>query len=122
MNNKFKNSLNNETQTESQWRARLAYKCGICDTEFESIKDRAECEIKCIKMKEEREKFEAAKKKAEEQKARKAEVDKAVDRANELIDKYVEDYGTYRYNGILEMIDDDNDDYITLRDFLRMLP
>ena len=121
MNNKFKNSLNNETQTESQWRARLAYKCGICDKEYESIQERAECELSCLRKKEEEERLAAAKKKAEEQRTRKAEVDKAVDRANELIDKYVEDYGTYRYNGILEMIDDD-DDYITLRDFLRMLP
>ena len=120
MSNNFKNSLNNETKTENKWCARLAYKCGICDKEHESIQKRAECELSCLRKKEEAERLAAKKKKMEEQKARKTEVDKAVDRANELIDNYIEDYGAYRYSNIFEVADDD--EYISLRDFIRLLP
>lgn len=118
MNNSFKNSLNNDKSNDTQWRARLAYKCGICGTEFESIKDRAECEIKCSKMKEEREKFAAAKKKAEEKAARKKAVDEAFDKAYKLKDEYVKDYGSYMYTY------EDEDEYSawSFADFVRMLP
>ena len=120
MNNSFKNSLNNNEQNINKWCARLAYKCGICDKEHDSIQKRAECELSCLRKKEEEERLAAEKKRVEEQRARKAEVDKAVDKANELIDKYVEDYGVYRYDGIFSMIDED--EYMSLRDFMRMLP
>ena len=118
MNNSFKNSLNNEKPNEAQWRARLAYKCGICGTEFESIKNRAECEIKCSKMKEEREKFAAAKKKAEEKAERKKAVDEAFDKAYKLKDEYVKDYSSYMYTY------EDEDEYSawSFADFIRMLP
>lgn len=100
MNTSFKDSLtqNNrsaESTSNAEWRARLAYKCGFCGKEYNSIKDRAECEIKCFKKKEEEERLAAEKKKMEEQAIRKAEVDEAIARAEELKNKYVEDYGTY---------------------------
>lgn len=114
MNNSFKNSLNNETQNENKWCARLAYKCGICGKEHESVKDRAECELKCFKKQEETKRLAAEMKKKEEQSARKKEVDDAIDYACKLKEKYIEDYGGY-----VRFYDTDLDSIV---DFLRMLP
>lgn len=119
MNSNFKNTLNNEAATENPWCARLAYKCGICGKEHASVKDRAECELKCLKKQEKEKKLAAEKKKKEEQAVRKAEVDKAVARAQELIDQYAADYGNYTYtiSDILE------DPYLAVRKILHnMLP
>lgn len=118
MYNNFKDTLNNEKSNEAQWRARLAYKCGVCGKEYESIKDRAECEIRCSKKKEEEERLAAAKKKAEEKAARKKAVDEAFDKAYKLKDEYVKDYGSYVYI----YTDKNEDDTWNFADFLRMLP
>ena len=97
MNSNFKNTLNNETVTEQPYRARLAYKCAICDKEFDNIQDRAKCELACLKKQEEEKRLAAEKKKKEEQAARKKEVDEALAHAYKLRDKYVEDYGRHVY-------------------------
>ena len=76
-----------------------AYKCGICDSVYDNILDRATCELACIK------KAEAEAKKAEEEKKqaekamRKEAVDEAIDNAWRLVDAYVNDYGHYEYGG-----------------------
>ena len=104
MNDNFKNTLNNDT-TEKPWRARLTYKCGICNKEHDSIKDRAACELECLKKQENEKRAAAEKKKKKEQTIRKAEVDKAVAHAQELIDQYAADYGHYTYT-ISDILED----------------
>lgn len=118
MNSNFKNTLNNESATENPWTPRLAYKCGICNKEHASVKDRAECELKCLKKQEKEKKLAAEKKKKEEQSFRKAEVDKAMARAQELMDKYTADYGHYAYS-ISNILDDP---YLAVHKILNMLP
>ena len=116
MNDNFKNTLNNDT---TEWRARLAYKCGICNKEYDSIKDRAACELECLKRQEKEKRIAAEKKKKEEQSARKAEVDKAVAHAQELINQYAADYGHYACT-LSDILDDP---YLAVRKILgNMLP
>ena len=121
MYNNFKDTLNNEKTNDAQWRARLAYKCGVCGKEYESIKDRAACEIKCSKQKEEAERLAAMKKKQEEQTARKKAVDEAFDKAYKLKEEYLKDYGYYKYYYTVE---DEREKWAStsFADFLRMLP
>ena len=78
-----------------------AYKCGICDTEYETVQERMHCEKKCIKKAEEIARKAEEKKKAEEQKLRKEAVDEAIKRAAKLQRDYVKDYGHYEYEGEL---------------------
>ena len=106
MSTNFKEALNKES---AEWRARLAYKCGVCGKEYDFIKDRAECEIKCSKKKEEEKKLAAEKKKKEEQATRKKEVEDAIAHATKLRDKYIEDYGGY-----VQFHDTDLDDILDL--------
>lgn len=75
------------------------YKCGICGTEHDNIFDRAKCEMACFeKQKEEARKLAESKKKAEKD-ARQLEVDKAIEYVDGLLEKFIEDYGSYHYNG-----------------------
>jgi hypothetical protein len=55
------------------------------------------CEQTCLKKQEEEEKKAAERKKAAEYEARVKEVNMAFDRAYELRDKLVADYGEYKY-------------------------
>ena len=73
------------------------YKCGVCGRIYDSISERAECELKCLKLKEEEDKKAAEEKKKNEQKARRKEVDDAMKKAQDLMSKYIEDYGIYDY-------------------------
>ena len=75
------------------------YKCGICNTEYSTVKERMSCEKSCIKKQEEEERKAAELKKAEEQKMRKEAVDEAIKRAVKLQNDYVKDYGHYEYEG-----------------------
>ena len=77
--------------------ARKAFKCSICDKEYENAVDRAHCELTCH-MEQERKIKEAEKaKKMAEQATRKAEVDKARETYIKLRDEYSKDYGAYVY-------------------------
>lgn len=90
---------------------KAAYKCGICGTEFESVQDRMNCEMACIaKQKEEEKKAAAAKAKAEKD-ASQNEVTAALDNAFSLLNKHIEKYGTYQYNGKLNELDALNMDF-----------
>lgn len=125
MNTSFKDSLtqNNksaESVSSAEWRARLAYKCGFCGKEYDSIKDRAECELKCHKQKLEKDRLAAIQKKKEEQAARKKEVDEAIARAEELKNKYVEDYGPYVRVRTCHV--DELDELISYMDLFNRLP
>lgn len=75
------------------------YKCGICGTEHDNIFDRAKCEMTCLeRQKEEARKLAESKKKAEKG-ARQLEIDKAIENVDNLIEKFIEDYGSYQYKG-----------------------
>lgn len=84
---------------------KFRYKCGICGAEYSSVPDRANCEIECTKKEEEAARKAEEEKKAAEQKARKEEVDTALEHLHNLVTAYVEDYGYYHYG------DDDNKNY-----------
>lgn len=75
-----------------------AYKCGICDKEYETISERMKCEQACLKKQEEEAKKAAEAKKKKEQNDRKAEVDAAFENLHKLVSAYVEDYGYYSYD------------------------
>ena len=73
------------------------YKCAICGEVYDSIAQRMNCEQTCLKKQEEEERKAAEAKKAAEYEARVAEVNMAFEKAYELRDKLVEDYGEYHY-------------------------
>lgn len=75
------------------------YKCELCGKKYATIAERAACEQACIKKQEEDAKRLAEEKKKVEQKARHAEVTKAIDNACDLLNKYMKDYGMYNYDG-----------------------
>ena len=75
------------------------YICGICGARYESVQERANCELKCVKKIEEEERKAAEAKRIEEQADRKFEVDNAYKTFTELAKKYAEDYGSYEYEG-----------------------
>lgn len=75
--------------------ARKAFKCSICNKEYENAMDRARCELACCKKLEEEAKKAAEAKKQAEQMADKAKVDEAYDLADKLRDEYVKKYGAY---------------------------
>ena len=72
------------------------YQCGICEKEYETISERNKCESTCICRVEEEAK------KREEKKARKEEVDAALNNFEKLFRAYVNDYETYEYNSDVE--------------------
>ena len=75
------------------------YKCGICGTEHSTVVDRAKCELACCEKRKEEERRLAESKKKAEKDARQLEVDKAIEYADGLIEKFVEDYDSYQYKG-----------------------
>lgn len=100
--------------------ARRAFKCSICDKEYENAMDRARCELACgKKQKEEAKKAEEAKKQAE-QATRKNKIDEAYDFADKLRDEYVKDYGSYTRTStkISNMVNDD--ELLSFADIVRM--
>lgn len=75
------------------------YKCSICGAVYDNVFDRAKCELNCFdKQKEEARKLAESKKKAEKD-ARQLEVDNAIDNADNLLEKFIEDFGEYQYKG-----------------------
>ena len=87
------------------------YCCALCGTEHESIEERAKCELECVT----RVKAAEAKAKEEEKKAakdaRQQEVTAALDNSFSLVNKFIEDYGSYEYNGKLNELDAINMDF-----------
>lgn len=73
--------------------------CAICGKEYNSILNRAQCEINCTKKIEEEEKRVAAEKKVAEKKMRREAVDEAMANAFRLAKAYIKDYGSYSYDG-----------------------
>lgn len=81
------------------------YTCGVCGQKHDSIAARAACETSCLKKQNEEAKKEAEAKKNAEKEARFEEASKALDNALALVNKCVEDYGTFKYNGKLKDLD-----------------
>lgn len=75
------------------------YKCGICGKEYPSIAERMKCEAACLKQQEEEAKKAAETKKKAEKDARTAEVTQAIEHASDLLNKYINDFGAYSYDG-----------------------
>ena len=76
------------------------YKCGLCGKEYETIAERAKCEMTCVDKQlaiEEKVKKEKAKQVQEE---RRQEVVAALHHARELLDAYTDDYGSFSYSSV----------------------
>ena len=82
-------------------RETTVYKCAVCGEVYNSIAQRMNCEQSCLKKQEEEERIAAEAKKAAEYESRLYEVNAAFDKAYDLKDKLVRDYGgvyVYRKN------------------------
>ena len=87
------------------------YKCAICGKIYDDVQERMNCEMVCLKKKKEEEKKAAQAKKNAEKNTRFAEASSALDNAFALVNKCVEDYGAFRYNGKLKDLDALNLDF-----------
>lgn len=87
------------------------YKCGICGETYDSIQQRMNCEMTCFKKQQEEEKRLAAEKLRVEKVARFEEASKALENALTLVNKCVEDYGTFQYSGKLKDLEALNLDF-----------
>ena len=96
---------------ENKMYSKPAYKCAICGKVYDNVQDRMNCEMACLKKKQEEEKAAAEAKKKAERDARCAEVSKALDNAYKLMNDYIKDYGSYQYNGKLKDLDSLNLDF-----------
>lgn len=74
------------------------YICAVCGKIHEDIISRANCEIACMAKKEEEKKQAELRKKEAEYRKRKEEVDSAFNTAYTLREKFVADYGSYKYD------------------------
>lgn len=90
---------------ENKMYAKPQYKCAICGEIYDDVQYRINCEMKCLKKQQEEEKKAAEAKKRAEKNTRQQEVDAALDNAFALVNKFVEEYGTYRYNGKITDLD-----------------
>lgn len=95
---------------ENKMYAKPQYKCAICGTVYDDLRERVNCESVCLHKQEEEAKKAAELKKKEEKAARKAEVDAAFDKAMQLREAYLKDYDTYiyTYNNVSNSKEDDN--------------
>lgn len=75
---------------------KLQYKCGICGSVYNSIEERMNCEMACIKKQKEAEKKAVAEKMRKEKETRKKELDEAIKHTAKLLEAWNKDYGFYR--------------------------
>lgn len=99
--------------------AKPAYRCGICGSIYDSIEERSACEAACLKKRAEEKRLAEEQRKKDEKIARKTEVDEAVKRAQDLINKYTEDYGVYHCD---DSIFDSSFPFTSFIDLLTRLP
>ena len=86
--------------------AKPMYKCAICGEVYDSIAQRMNCEQTCLKRQEEEERKAAEAKKAAEYDVRVAEVKMAFNKAYDLKNKLVADYGEYVYSRMFDDLGD----------------
>lgn len=87
------------------------YKCAICGEIYDSVQDRMNCEMTCVKKQHEEEKKAAEAALQAEKDHRLAEASAALDNALTLVNKCVEDYGSFQYTGKLKDLDMLNMDF-----------
>ena len=75
------------------------YTCALCGKSYNSVYERSLCEQKCYAKQQEEAKKAAEAKKKEEQNARHTKVTKMIDDAYAELNRYVKDYGSYKYDG-----------------------
>ena len=80
------------------------YKCGLCGTEYETVPERARCEMACVDKQVAIEEKAKKEKKKQEQEARRQEVDAAIDNARELLGAYIDDYGSFEYHSEINKV------------------
>lgn len=90
------------------------YKCGICDKTYETIEERMNCERKCLIDEQVKAKKAEEERLAKERETRYKEVCEALNKANELKDAYLEDYGCFVYDATHEFVRDTD-----IRDFVK---
>ena len=81
--------------------AKPQFKCAICGTIYDELKDRNICETKCLKKQAEEAKKLAEAKKKEQQETRWAEVEAVRKHYEELYEAYLKDYETEVYNSAM---------------------
>ena len=86
-------------ENENNIYCKFTYKCGICGKEHDTVYDRMNCEMECVRKQQEEERAAAEAKRQEEKKIRKAEVDEAFIHLYKLATAFVNDYGHYEYDG-----------------------
>lgn len=82
---------------ENKMYTKPQYKCAICGTIYDDLRERVNCESACLKKQAEEAKKAAELKKKEEKAARHAEVTKLIDAACVALTEYIELYGEYEY-------------------------
>ena len=98
------------------------YKCAICGTIFDDLRDRINCEAECLMKQEVEAKKAAELKKKEEKASREAEVDEAFAHAFKLRDTFVKDYGYYEYEHNVTTNIPEDDEWPSLKTLLHFLP
>ena len=82
---------------ENKMYAKPQYKCAICGEIYDQLKDRVNCETKCLKKQEEEAKKVAELKKKQEHDECKAFTDEKVTEAIKAMHEYENKYGFYTY-------------------------
>ena len=106
---------------ENKMYAKQVFKCGICGKEYFNVQDRANCELNCYKKQQEEAKKAAEVKKLAEKVARKKEVDDALDKAMQLRNAYIKDYGCYVYDNNDVHNESNIDNYPSLKELINFL-
>ena len=87
------------------------YKCAICGEIYDSVQDRMNCEMTCVKKQQEEEKKAIEARLEAERDERFAEASAAIDNAFALVNKCIEDYGSFQYVGKVSNMDMLNMDF-----------
>lgn len=106
---------------ENKMYTKQVFKCGICGKEYSNVQDRANCELNCYKKQQEEAKKAAEAKKLAEKAARKNEVDDALDKAMQLRNAYIKDYGCYVYDNNDVHNEFHIDNYPSLKELINFL-
>jgi hypothetical protein len=77
------------------------YKCAICGQIYDELRERINCESACLKRQEEEEKKAAELKKKNEQETRHNALNMLIEQAITAVMCYIDDYGSYEYDGKL---------------------
>ena len=83
----------------------VGFRCGICKKIYDTIEERTNCELECIKKFKEEEKRAAHAKLEAEKDERFSEASAALDNAYAIVSKCVEDYGNFVYQGKYKGLD-----------------